>query len=199
MRRVLNNRAFKITYAVFIIIFMIVVGSFLIFSILKGKNLFGYRLYTMPDNSMKGAYNKNDVIAVKKIDNSIIELGNDIAYYGISDGLENKLIIHRIVRIDNSNKKDILFITQSIESALPDPVIHKKDIIGIVTGKVPVLTEFNHLIKNKIGFFLLIVLPLIIILTIEIIRTSILLKMEKNTRDFNKLIDRGKNEKEDEE
>ena len=153
----------------------------------------------MPDNSMKGAYNKDDVIVVKKIDNIIIELGNDIAYYGVSDGLENKLIIHRIVRIDNSNKKEILFITQSIDSALPDPAIHKENIIGMVTGKVPILTEFNHLIKNQIGFFLLIVLPLIIILTIEIMRTSILLKIENTTQDFNKLMDRGKNEKKDKE
>ena len=199
MRKVLNSRIFKIIYTVFVIIFVIFIGSFLAFNIIKGKSIFGYRLYTMPDNTMVNVYKKNDVLLVKNTDNSILELGDDIAYYGISDGLENRLIIHRIVRIDNSNAKDILFVTQGIKIALPDPVIHRKNIIGIVEGKVPILSELNQFLKTQIGFFILIVLPLILILVIEIFKTSILMDLEKNKPDLRKAQDRGKHEKENKE
>ena len=61
---------------------------------------------------------------------------------------------------------------------MPDPAIQKKVILGKVLGKVDILTSFNHLVKNQMGFFLVIFLPLILILTVEIMKTMIALKLE---------------------
>lgn len=179
MREVLNSRIFKIIYTVFVISFALIISCYIFFVFLEGKKIFDYAYYIVPDNSMKGSYQKNDVVAIKDIDKLILEVGNDIAYYGTAGGLEGKLIIHRIVSIDNSNKKDVLFTTQSIKSPLPDPSIHKKDILGKVMGKVNILTHFNRIIKNQVGFFVVIFLPLVLILVVEIIKTSISLKLEK--------------------
>lgn len=195
MRKVLNSRIFKIIYTVFVIVFALIISCYILFICLEGKKVFDYAYYIVPDNSMKGSYRKNDVIAVKDIDKIILEVGNDIAYYGTAGGLEGKLIIHRIVSIDNSNKKEILFTTQSVKAPLPDPSIRKKDILGKVMGKVNILTHFNRIVKNQIGFFLVIFLPLVLILIIEIIKTSISLKLEKVT--LPEIDKRGKNEKKD--
>ena len=59
MRKVLNSRIFKIIYTVFVILFSLIMALYLLFICLEGRNLFGYRIYTMPDNSMKGSYKKN--------------------------------------------------------------------------------------------------------------------------------------------
>ena len=178
MRKVLNSRIFKIIYTVFVIIFTIFIASYLLFICLERKTIFDYAFYIVPDNSMQRSYSKNDVVVAKKIDKLILEVGNDIVYYGNAGGLEGRLIIHRITSIDNSNKKDVLFTTQSINSSLPDPAIQKKAILGKVLGKVDILTSFNHLVKNQMGFFLVIFLPLVLILTVEIMKTMIALKLE---------------------
>lgn len=181
MRKVLNSRLFKILYTIFVIIYTLIIGCYILFVCFEKKSIFDYSFYVVPDNSMKSSYQKNDVVAIKKIDKLILEVGNDIAYYGKSGGLEGKLIIHRIINIDNSNKKEPLFTTQSITSSLPDPVIHKKDIIGKVMGKVDILTILNHLVKNQLGFFLIVFLPLTLILIIEILKTTVALKLEKKS------------------
>ncbi len=202
MREVLNSRLFKIIYTIFVIIFTIFIASYLLFICLERKNISDYAFYIVPDNSMKGSYNKNDVVVIKKIDKLILEVGNDIVYYGTTGGLEDKLIIHRIISIDNTNKNDVLFTTQSINSALPDPVVHKKEIIGKVLGKVNILTDLNHIVKSQIGFFLVIFLPLVLILIIEIIKTIITLKLERISFTDTEILeedDRGKHEQKDEE
>ena len=101
MRKVLNSRIFKIVYTVFVIIFTIFIASYLLFICLERKTIFDYAFYIVPDNSMQGSYSKNDVVVAKKIDKLILEVGNDIVYYGNAGGLEGRLIIHRITSIDN--------------------------------------------------------------------------------------------------
>ena len=189
MRKVLNSRIFKIIYTIFVIIFTAFISLYLLFVCLEGKNLFGYTLLIVPDNSMQGSYKKQDVVVLKKIDNLILEVGNDIAYYGTSGGLEGRLIIHRIVKVDSTNKKDVLFVTQGIKDTVADPAIHKKDIIGKVLGKAPIINSVNRAVKTQLGSFLLIFLPLVLILSIEITKTVIALKLEKKSYDEPKLIE----------
>ncbi|MBR2679093.1 MAG: hypothetical protein IKE63_06715 [Bacilli bacterium] len=198
MRNTLNSRIFKIIYTMFGIMFGIILILYLIFSILVGKNLFGYTLYIVPDNSMHGVYEKKDVVITEKIDKILLKTGNDIVYYGTTGGLEGKLIIHRIVKIDNTDKKNILFTTQGIKSSITDPAITADVILGKVIGKVPVLTELNHLIRNQIGFSLIVFLPLLAILIIEITRTCLSMKLEKINLDIEDK-NRGQNEEENKE
>ena len=181
MRKVLNSRIFKIIYTIFVIIFVMFIGLYLLFACLEGKKIFDYILYTVPDNSMRGSYEKQDVLILKEPSKLILEVGNDVAYYGTSGGLEGRLIIHRIVKIDNTDKKDIMFVTQGIKYKVPDPPIHKKEIIGKVMGKASIINEINHLIKSQLGSFLLVFLPLTLILSIEIVKTVIAMKLEKTT------------------
>lgn len=198
MRNTLNSRIFKIIYTMFGIMFGIILILYLIFSILVGKNLFGYTLYIVPDNSMHGVYEKKDVVITEKIDKILLKTGNDIVYYGTTGGLEGKLIIHRIVKIDNTDKKNILFTTQGIKSSITDPAVTADVILGKVIGKVPVLTELNHLIRNQIGFSLIVFLPLLAILIIEITRTCLSMKLEKINLDIEDK-NRGQNEEENKE
>ncbi|MBQ6498215.1 MAG: hypothetical protein IJI58_05815 [Bacilli bacterium] len=197
MRKVLNSRIFKIIYTIFVIIFVMFIGLYLLFACLEGKKIFDYILYTVPDNSMRGSYEKQDVLILKEPSKLILEVGNDVAYYGTSGGLEGRLIIHRIVKIDNTDKKDIMFVTQGIKDKVPDPPIHKKEIIGKVMGKASIINEINHLIKSQLGSFLLVFLPLTLILSIEIVKTVIAMKLEKTTiEELEELKnDRGSNEK----
>lgn len=192
MRKVLNSRIFKIIYTVFVILFSLIMALYLLFVCLEGRDLFGYRIYTMPDNSMKGSYKKNDVLLTINSSDLILETGNDVVYYGKTGGLEGKLIIHRILSVDNSKKDNITFVTRGITSSLPDPAISRKDIKGKVLAEISLLSGLNHIIKSQLGFLLVVFLPLVLILIIEIIRTVIALRLEEAKH---VLENRGKHEK----
>ena len=46
-------------------------------------------------------------------------------------------------------------------------------------GKIPIVTEINHIIKNQYGFFFLIFIPLVTVIFLEIADTVTEIKHEK--------------------
>ena len=168
MRKTLNNRFFEIIFRIFEILFILLIVLYLIFLILikisTNNSLFGYRIFNMNDHSMKNVYYKNDVLVVKE--KNKIKLGDDVVYYGNSNGLQGRLIIHRVIKDENNN-----ITTLGVNSPLNDPEIKKNKIIGKVEYKIPIVSEINHLLKTQLGFFLLVFFPISLIIIIEILKT----------------------------
>lgn len=176
MRKLLNNRVFEITFLTIKILFMIFITSIFCFTILMKislhTNILGYRFFIMNDKSMTSVYEKNEVLLVKN--KSKLSLGDDVVYFGDSNGLENKLIIHRIVKMDDKN-----ITTLGIKSVLDDPPISKDKILGKVINKIPIVSDINKIIRTQLGFFLLVFLPLSLIIILEILKTITEIKNDK--------------------
>ena len=183
MGSIFNNKIFKIVYGTLKTIFFIILILYVVFICvqrLSGNNtVFGFRLFTVATGSMKGVYNVNDVIAVKDFDNKKLKVGDDIAFIGNRGGLENKLVTHRIIKIEEESNGRI-FTTKGVKNSVEDPSITESQILGKVVGVVPVVTQINHVLKSQLGFFCLIFWPLVLVIVLEILQTITDIKLENN-------------------
>ncbi len=192
MKKILNLKIFKIIksliYSFFVIcllcyIFMI---GFQRFS--GNKSFMGYRFFTVATGSMAGVYDINDIIAVVDCNPDELKVGDDVAYHGNRGGFEGLIITHRIIKIEESDSTRI-FTTKGVNALMEDPVITSQQIIGKVSGVVPVITPINHIVKSQFGFFFLIFVPLTLIIVLEILQTITDYQMDreesKNTENKN--------------
>ena len=140
----------------------------------------GYRFFTVVTASMKGVYDVNDVIVVEDCDTATLKIGDDVAYLGSRAGLEGKIITHRIIKIEDQESGGRIFTTKGIASPNEDPPILDTQILGIVTGKLPFITQVNHIIRSNVGFFTLIFVPLVLIIVLEILQTITDYQLEKH-------------------
>lgn len=183
MGSIFNNKIFKIVYGTLKTIFFTILILYVVFICvqrLSGNNsVFGFRFFTVATGSMKGVYNVNDVIAVKDFDNKKLKVGDDIAFIGNRGGLENKLVTHRIIKIEEESNGRI-FTTKGVKNSVEDPSITESQILGKVVGVVPVVTQINHVVKSQLGFFCLIFCPLVLVIVLEILQTITDIKLENN-------------------
>lgn len=183
MGSIFSNKIFKIVYGTLKTIFFTILILYVVFICvqrLSGNNsVFGFRLFTVATGSMKGVYNVNDVIAVKDFDNKKLKVGDDISFVGNRGGLENKLVIHRIIKIEEESNGRI-FTTKGVKNSVEDPSITESQILGKVVGVVPVVTQINHVVKSQLGFFCLIFCPLVLVIVLEILQTITDIKLENN-------------------
>ena len=183
MGSIFNNKIFKIVYGTLKNIFFTVLILYVVFICVQrlsvNNTVFGFRLFTVATGSMKGVYNVNDVIAVKDFDNKKLKVGDDIAFIGNRGGLENKLVTHRIIKIEEESNVRI-FTTKGVKNSVEDPSITESQILGKVVGVVPVVTQINHVVKSQLGFFCLIFCPLVLVIVLEILQTITDIKLENN-------------------
>lgn len=183
MVSIFNNKIFKIVYGTLKKIFFTILILYVVFICVQrlsvNNTVFGFRLFTVATGSMKGVYNVNDVIAVKDFDNKKLKVGDDIAFVGNRGGLENKLVTHRIIKIEEESNVRI-FTTKGVKNSVEDPSITESQILGKVVGVVPVVTQINHVVKSQLGFFCLIFCPLVLVIVLEILQTITDIKLENN-------------------
>jgi len=184
MKKIWNNRIFKIIVGIIRTIFIIIIIAYLAFILVQrfsgNKSVFGYRLFTVATGSMAGVYDVNDVIAVQDCNPKELKVGDDIAYKGTRGGLEGMLITHRIIRIEEKDDGSRIFVTKGVNVPAEDPSINENQIVGKVIGVVPVITVINHIVKTQVGFFLLIFCPLVLIIVLEVLQTITDYRLDKN-------------------
>ena len=184
MKKIFDSKIYKILMMIIKSVFFIMIILYLSFILVQringNQSVFGYRLFTIATGSMTGVYNINDVIVVKDYDTNKLKVGDDVAYKGIKGGYEGLLITHRIIRIEKNEYGGKIFVTKGVNTQMEDPPITDKQILGKVTGIVPVITQINHVVKNQLGFFIFIFVPLVIIIVLEVLETITEIKLEKN-------------------
>lgn len=183
MEKIFNCRIFKFIFELlkcllFLIMFLYI--AFICVQRISGnKGIMGYHLYTVATGSMAGVYDINDVIVVKNYDTSKLKVGDDVAYVGNRGGLEDRLVTHRIIKIEDGENGRI-FTTKGVSNQVEDPSITSSQIVGKVAGILPVVTQLNHIIKSQVGFFCLIFCPLVLVIVLEILQTVTDIKLDKN-------------------
>lgn len=192
LRKILDSKYFQIPYKIvktIIIIVMVTYVAFVVAQRVSGnKSIFGYRIFTVATGSMIPDYDINDVLAIKEVNSNELKIGDDITYLGKKLDVNGRIVTHRIIdiKIENGVKK---FITKGVNSADEDPAITDDQIYGKVLGKIPVVTEINHIIKNQYGFFFLIFLPLVTVVFLEIADTVTEIKTEKKKVEDNENVE----------
>lgn len=175
MKKLLENKVFKITTKVIRGILIAILAVYVLLVAVQrlsgNQSIMGYRFFTIVTGSMAGVYDINDVIAVQDCDTNKLKVGDDIAYMGSRAGLEGKIIVHRIVRIEDTSNGGRIFTTKGVKSANEDPAFRDQQVLGQVVGKIPVITQINHVIRSQLGFFTIVFVPLVLIIVLEILQT----------------------------
>ena len=186
LRKILDSKYFQIPYKIIKAIIFIVLLLYVVFTIIQrvsgNQSIFGYRLFAVATGSMVPDYNINDVLAIKEVNHNEIKVGDDITYLGKKQDVRGKIVTHRIIDIEEKNGKKT-YLTKGINNEVEDPTIGDNQIYGKVVGKVPVVTQINHIVKNQYGFFFLIFLPLVIVIFLEISDTVTEMKQDKIEKD----------------
>ena len=116
---------------------------------LMGTRLIGYRVYSVISGSMEPELSVGDLLYVRPVDPTEIEVGDDISFV-----LNEDLVVatHRVVRID-AEKQHIYTkgIANEIEDSEP---VHFKNVIGVVDFNIPLLGYVSDYIQSSPGMYI---------------------------------------------
>ncbi len=134
-------------------------------------DLFGYSPFSVQTDSMKPTLNKGDYIFVEECDVENMKVGDVVTYFTIIDG-QRVINTHRIVNVFNDN--DMLqYQTQGDNrKTSPEPdelLLSPYDIIGKYNNfKIPGFGAVIDFLSTQLGFFIFILLPVLIFTIFQI-------------------------------
>ena len=116
---------------------------------------------------LKGAFNKNDLIIIKKVDPETLEIGDIITYREKSSG---EFITHRIIDKVISDKGNPSFVTKGDASPDRDPYVVTYDqVVGIYKTRLPGLGGVSQFVQSVPGVIIIIGVPLLIFFGVDLI------------------------------
>lgn len=156
--------------------------------------LFGKSLLTIQSPSMENTYMYGDMVFMTKItdeDKQDLEVGMIITYHAPididKDGITGDINTHRIYSIDHETG---IIVTKGDNNQLPDNqgdtpyTIHRNDVIGVCTedGRLAGVGNIINFLRSRIGFFICIVLPLVLFFLYELYNFINIIVSEKAKR-----------------
>ena len=154
--------------------------------------IFGKSLVTIESGSMEPTYKQGDLVFMTKLsheDMLSLEPGDIITYRAPidinNDGMIGDINTHRIVSID----KDALRVQTKGDNpetnvSNDNYTVHFSDIIGVCTedGRLAGVGGAINFLRSSLGFFLCIVLPLILFFLYELYRFIMIIVTERAKR-----------------
>jgi signal peptidase len=170
-----KNKAFKVVTTigkVFLTIFVvIIVGIIFVQRFSNNKvTLLGYSIFTVVSESMAPEYNIGDMIIAKKVNEDSIMVNDDVVYLGEKGSFADKIVTHRVIKIDDSAEK--VFHTKGIANNEEDPSIGYDQILGVVICKSVILSFLSHVVNNQFFFYFAVFVPFCIMIFLEIIEVA---------------------------
>ena len=139
-----------------LVVLMVLCAVFLI-----GSRVMGYQCFTVISGSMEPKYSVGDLIYVKKVDASTIQVGDDITFI-----LNEDLVVatHRVVRIDAENQR---LYTKGLANEIEDSdPVHFNNVIGVPQFSIPKLGYVSDFVQNPPGMYITIGVGIILILAV---------------------------------
>ena len=135
-------------------------------------NIFGVATLSVESDSMKDTLNQGDLIFSKLTNGEKTDFKvNDIVTFHQTINGEEKLNTHRIIEVVTENGETV-YRTKGDNNFDPDEELKAaSQIVATYTGaKIPVIGNFLSFIRTQFGFFICILLPMIIFFVYEAIR-----------------------------
>jgi signal peptidase len=171
------KKVFKIFGTVLKVVATIVIVSFASVVLLQRFSnstisVGGYRIFAVVTGSMEPVYKIGDVLLCKKIDENKLKVGDDVTYLGKEDTFKDKIVTHRLVKIEKKDGKKI-FLTQGVATKRIDPPIEYSQIYGKVSRKLVLLSALHSYSTSSMGFFVCVVIPIMLLVGTEIVQTML--------------------------
>lgn len=147
----------------------------------------GFRIFNVATGSMVPEYNVGDVLIIKEVDTNKLEVGDDITYLGEVGTFKDRVVTHRIVRIEETIGGRI-FYTKGIANDTEDPQITEEQIYGKVVYKCVLISLLTKLMNNLTAFYIIIFIPFALLIFLQI-KDYIADKKEDNNEEDEEDID----------
>lgn len=128
---------------------------------LMGSRLLGYKYYTVLTGSMEPKYMVGDLLYVKEVDPTTIQVGDDITFV-----LNEELVVatHRVIRVDAENQ---CLYTKGIANEIEDgDPVHFKNVIGVPLFSIPKLGYVSNFVQNPPGTYITVGVGAVLILAV---------------------------------
>jgi len=125
---------------------------------LMGSRLLGYQVFTVLSGSMEPEYSVGDLLYVKKVDVSKIQVGDPITFV-----LNEDLVVatHRVVEVDAENQR---FYTKGDANEITDSEpVHFNNVIGVPQFSIPYLGYVSNYIQNPPGMYITVAAGVVLI------------------------------------
>lgn len=104
----------------------------------RAPTFFGFSLQRVSSDSMEPALDSGEIVIVKKVDPSTLELGDVIAYRANKGIYQGERVTHQISKEPYEKDGVYYFTTRGIKpEAVDDPEISEEQVIGEVLYKIP--------------------------------------------------------------
>ena len=143
-------------------------------------SLFNHRLFSVVSQSMVPVYDIGDVLVAQEKDPSEIKEGDIISYLGTTGSFANKVITHRVVHVEKREDGKYYYRTKGDANLVEDPIVMEEQLYGVVVYKSILLSLVYRIVGTKVGFFMFIIIPIMIVIGSEMIST--LLEKEDERR-----------------
>lgn len=180
-----ENKTWKIIKKVSnALITIIVIGFVIVVCMQRISNnklsFFNFRMFTVVTGSMEPKYNVGDVLISKKVKPSEIKIGDAISYEGIRGDVKGKVITHEVIGYSKDENGKYLFKAKGLKNIVQDPIVSEDQIFGVIVYKIFTLSILAKIIQTNIGFYLLIIIPLMYVIISEVI--NLMLSREEKRR-----------------
>ena len=187
MKALKEKKAFKICTILFkIVVFLLMVGFILSVCLQRFSNnklsIFNYRMFTVISGSMEPKYKIGDVLIAKELKPEKIKVGDTISYLGRVGSFRDKVVTHQVTKIEKIDSKYV-FHTKGLTNIVEDPTVYEDQLYGKVIYKSKLISLVYKIVSTNVGFYLFIIIPIVYIISSEIIIT--LLDKEEKKRHTN--------------
>lgn len=174
LRRIGNIISTALTVGVFL--FVLGIAAFSVYNRIQEKSgytmIFGYSFFIVSSPSMEYEIMTGEVIVVRQTDFEDLEIGQVLTF---NQG--NMRITHKIIAIDEGKRELTTHGVKNLEGI--NEIVPYDAAIGVVIFHSQFLGAALVFASSNYGFFLLIMLPLVIFVTVESVSLSKKLKKYK--------------------
>ncbi len=170
------RKALHIIKNIFVYLLVALAVCMMIFTIVSvstfdraDRSLFGYKAFIVLSDSMsKTDFDAGDLILVKEIDPSALQVGDIIAYQSTNTDNYGEIVTHKIRKLTKDAEGNPGFITYGTTTDIDDEnIVTYSFVLGKYQSKLPGVGKFFQFLKTTPGYIVCIFLPFLILILVQ--------------------------------
>ncbi len=148
-----------------------------------------YNAYIIVSQSMTPAIKVNDAIIIKRLDAKDLKVGDVVTYFSENPEYYGIMITHRILEKNEMNGK-YSFVMKGDYNISQDPLtVSEEQVYGKVIMRIPKIGIIQELLSSYVGWIFIIILPVGLIISIDIVKLYGKIKKNKRNEKRRKRLD----------
>lgn len=182
------KKALNIIKSIFTWLVMALAVCMMIFTVVSvrtfdqnDRDLFGYKMFIVRSDSMsKTDFDAGDLVLVKEIDPSTLQVGDIISYQSTNTDNYGETVTHKIRELTKDAEGNPGFITYGTTTDTNDEsIVTYSFVLGKYQTKLPGVGRFFQFLKTTPGYIICIFLPFLILILMQGINSIYLFRKYK--------------------